>query len=168
MAALQFYEVDPDYIDYLNEDGGSQMMHNKQTNQRHSRKYIGIVLEIDGLKYVAPLSSFKPKHARMKPALDMFKIQQFGVININNMIPVCDEVIHKVIFKNLKDRKYADLLMEEYRIISKHQDLIRSKAERVYAHKLENGDETSLGRRCPDFKQLEKLCEEYREQLQEQ
>lgn len=168
MTALQFYEVDPDYIDYLNEDGGSQMMHNKQAHQKHSRKYIGIVLEIDGLKYVAPLSSFKPKHERMKPSVDMFKVNTLGVINLNNMIPVCDEVIHKVIIRNLKDYKYADLLMEEYRVINKYQDQICSKASRVYEHKLENGNKTRLGKRCPDFKQLEKLCEEYRKQLHEQ
>lgn len=52
------------------------------------RKYIGIVLEINGLSYFAPLSSFKQKHKKMKEGVDFIKIRDYAVININNMIPV--------------------------------------------------------------------------------
>ena len=51
-------------------------------------KYIGIVLQIDGMNYFAPLSSFKPKHTKMKELVDFIKIRNIAVINVNNMVPV--------------------------------------------------------------------------------
>lgn len=52
------------------------------------RKYIGVVFEINKFSYFAPLSSFKPKHKKMKESVDFIKIKDYAVIDINNMIPV--------------------------------------------------------------------------------
>ena len=43
--------------------------------------------------YFAPLSSPKVKHKNMKNVLDLIKINDgiYGVVNINNMIPVRDD-----------------------------------------------------------------------------
>ena len=38
--------------------------HNKRPEQQNERKYIGIILQVNGMDYFAPLSSYKPKHAR--------------------------------------------------------------------------------------------------------
>ena len=56
---------------------------------KNKRPYIGVLFEIDRKKYLAPLSSPKPKHLTMKNSLDFVKINQgkFGVINLNNMFP---------------------------------------------------------------------------------
>ena len=40
------------------------------------------------MKYFAPLSSYTPKHDKMKNGLDFIKIGNYAVININNMFPV--------------------------------------------------------------------------------
>lgn len=58
---IQFYEINPDYIDYL-ANFAPHIFHNKQKNQNNSRKYIGIVLSINNFDYFVPLSSFKEKH----------------------------------------------------------------------------------------------------------
>lgn len=47
--------------------------------------YIGIILEVKGIKYFAPLSSFKNKHKQMKEGVDFIKIKDYAVINLNNM-----------------------------------------------------------------------------------
>ncbi|MDE5719073.1 MAG: type III toxin-antitoxin system ToxN/AbiQ family toxin [Lachnospiraceae bacterium] len=52
------------------------------------RKYIGIVFEINKLSYFAPMFSFRSKHKKMKEGVDFVKIQDYAVININNMISV--------------------------------------------------------------------------------
>lgn len=46
------------------------------------------VFQINDMEYFAPLSSFKPKHEKMKEGLDFIKILRYAVINLNNMFPV--------------------------------------------------------------------------------
>lgn len=43
-------------------------------NKNEQRPYIGVILEIKGKTYYAPLSSPKPKHLKMKNSLDFRKI----------------------------------------------------------------------------------------------
>ena len=64
MADLEIYEIDSSYIEYLS-NFEEHLFKNKKITQDFSRKYIGIILEINGFKYFAPLSSFKPKHRRL-------------------------------------------------------------------------------------------------------
>ena len=87
MAGLSFYTVDERYIDYL-APYAPHLFHNAKKGQGHSRKYIGIVLEVNGFEYFAPLSSFKEKHRRMKNGLDFIKVGDYAVINLNCMFPV--------------------------------------------------------------------------------
>ena len=84
---IKIYEVNPKYIDYLI-PYASHLFQNKQFGQRNERKYIGIVLVVNGMNYFAPLSSFKTKHEKMKNGLDFIKIGDYAVININNMFPL--------------------------------------------------------------------------------
>ena len=62
---IKIYEVNPRYIDYLI-PFAPHLFQNKQPGQRNERKYIGIVLIVNGMNYFAPLSSFKAKHKKMK------------------------------------------------------------------------------------------------------
>lgn len=71
--AIKIYEVNLGYIDYL-VPYAPHLFHNKQIGQHNERKYVGIVLDINNMKYFAPLSSFKSKHEKMKNGLDFLKI----------------------------------------------------------------------------------------------
>lgn len=158
---LQIYEVSDEYIDYLCKHQ-PHMFHNANSSQLHNRKYVGVVLEINGFNYLAPLSSFKPKHEKMKKMVDMITIERYAVLNLNNMFPVPDDEYTRVIFsKFYKDPKYQSLLRSEYRIILDKQEKIRKQALTVYELKLKNGNKTGLAKRCNDFKKLEALCEAY-------
>lgn len=90
---MKFYEVDSRYIDYLL-PFAPHLFRNKQAGQQNERKYIGVVLEVNGMKYFAPLSSYKPKHEKMKNGLDFIKVGNYAVININNMFRFRKSVIH--------------------------------------------------------------------------
>ena len=59
-------------------------------NKKGKRPYVGVVLEIDGIKYYTPFTSPKEKHRKMKNTKDFRKINQgiYGAINFNNMIPL--------------------------------------------------------------------------------
>ena len=158
---ISLYEVAPKYIDYLL-PFAPHLFRNKAPGQHNERKFIGIVLEVNGFKYFAPLSSFKPKHETMKEGLDFIKLGRYSVINLNNMFPVPDGLFTYVNIANERDPHYRSLLMAEYRIIRVRQDLIKKNAAALYKHKVENGNNTPLAKRCNDFTALEKACLEYR------
>lgn len=86
MESLKIYEINANYIDYLL-PFAPHLFHNSKKGQANSRKYIGILLQVHGFDYFAPLSSFKPKHEKMKEGLDFIKIKHYSVINLNNMFP---------------------------------------------------------------------------------
>lgn len=90
MRGLKLYEVNPNYIKYLAQYQEHIFISDAD---KARRKYIGVLLQINDIKYFAPLSSFKAKHKKMKESVDFIKIHNYAVININNMIPVCFFII---------------------------------------------------------------------------
>lgn len=160
MDEIKIYEINSDYVDYL-VPSAPLLFHNKKPGQANERKYIGIVLSINGYNYFAPLSSFKTKHYKMKDGLDFLKIGNYAVINLNCMFPVPAYECSYVNFSTIKDAKYKTLLLAEYRIIKAMQDKIRKNAASLYKHKQTKGDTTALAKRCNDFTMLEGLCAKY-------
>lgn len=80
------------------------------------------------MNYFAPLSSYKPKHDKMKNCLDFLKIGNYAVININDMFPVPEGEYQYVHIPEIKNTQYQKLLMAEYRLIKKLQDRIKKNA----------------------------------------
>ena len=161
MGNIEFYEINEDYVNYLI-PYAPHLFHNKQKGQANERKYIGIVFEIHGMDYFAPLSSFKAKHQKMKESLDFLKVQNYAVINLNNMFPVPASERTYVNFNAVKDSRYKSLLLAEYRYIKSIHGKIRKNAAALYSHKLAKGDSTPLAKRCNDFALLETLCAKYK------
>lgn len=128
------------------------------------RPFVGILIEVNDIKYVAPLSSPKKKHLSMKNTIDFYKIDQgkLGVINFNNMIPVRDKYIIKVnpfemnIF-NEEDKKYIKLLNKQLTWINKTKnvDIIIKKATKIRQLYLENRLPKKIHDRCVNFRVLE-------------
>ena len=155
---IRIYEVKSEYIKYLS---NYQSHIFAQADGKDKRKYIGIVFEIKGLKYFAPLSSYKDKHKKMKEGVDFIKIKDYAVINLNNMIPVPVSQIVDIDINREKDPSYKYLLQAESREVNRQKNRIRKNAEIVYSHKKHNGNATPLAKRTNDFEVLEKLCKEY-------
>lgn len=157
---LKLYEINPEYIMYLSAYAPHLFL-NKQQGQKNERKFIGIILEVNGFQYFAPLSSFREKHKKMKDGIDFIKIKDYAVININNMFPVPTGEYNYVDISIEKDLQYKALLQAEYRIIKVQQKRIIKNAEIVYKHKILKSNQTLLAKRCNDFCELEKACENY-------
>ena len=134
--AIKLYEVNPKYIDYL-VPFAPHLFHNKKPGQSNERKYIGVILVVEGMNYFAPLSSYKPKHDKMKNSLDFIKIGNYAVVNINNMFPVPKGEYTYVNIKAVEN------------------------ALELYKHKIKNGNSTNLAKRCNDFCLLEEKCRQY-------
>ena len=55
---LKLYSLSDRYCNYLR-NFDNKIYQNKETDRKHSRKYLGIVLNINNLNYYIPLSSLK-------------------------------------------------------------------------------------------------------------
>ena len=161
MEKLLFYEIDEKYINYLS-NFSEHLFKNAKITQKHSRKFIGILFEINEIKYFAPLSSFKPKHKRLSETIDFIKIGDMAVINLNNMFPVPDGIFFPKNPNLETDLQYKNLLNNERRIIKQKTEQIINNARSVYNHKLTNDGKSKLSQRCNDFKLLEEKCREYK------
>lgn len=163
MNNIKLYEVSPAYIDYL-APHAPHLFRNKQAGQQNERKYIGVVLAINGVDYFAPLSSFKEKHRKMQEGLDFIKVKNYAVINLNNMFPVPAGQCSYVDISKERNPKYRLLLLAEYRYIKSIQKRIRKNAANLYHLKV-NGPVSPLTERCNDFTKLESLCQQYHRQM---
>ena len=161
MDNIKIYEVDAKYISYLSQFAPHLFL-NKQAGQQNERKYIGVVLSVNGMDYFAPLSSFKPKHNAMKDGIDFIKIKNYAVINLNNMFPIAPNTYSYVDISAVKNEKYKELLRAEYRYIKSIQERIRKNALTLYKLWLKDGNKTALGKRCNDFALLEDACKKYK------
>ena len=157
---LNLYEISPNYITYLS-SYAPHLFHNKKPGQKYERKYIGIVFEINGYNYFAPLSSFKDKHRKMNESIDFIKVKDYAVINLNNMFPVPRNERKYVDIRSERDPNYRSLLLAEYRFIKSIREKIRKNAQNLYKIKLKDGNSTSLSKRCNDFLLLEQVCKNY-------
>ena len=160
METIALYEIDPKYIDYLSQFE-EHLFKNKKISQTFTRKYVGVVLSINGFDYFVPLSSFKQKHKRLCDAVDFLKIGTYAVINLNNMFPAPRRLCTRVVISAISGEHYKSLVRAEYRIIRQKSALILANAKAVYDHKMTNDGKSRLAMRCNDFKLLEEKCREY-------
>ncbi len=163
-SKLNFYTIDPCYYEFLR-SFESRLMLAKDGKER--RPFIGIVLNVNGVKYCAPLSSPKQKHLTMKNSLDFHKIENgiYGAINFNNMFPVYDDVLRKIetqkfSLQTKEDFQYKNLLDNQLTWCNLNREIILKKAEKLY-RQLKISQNASLVARCCDFCLLEQKMKEY-------
>ena len=115
---MRLYHVSDTYIQYL-----KQFDERVPDNKNQKRPYVGIVVEVGGVTYYAPLSSPKPKHLKMKNGKDFRKINKgvYGAINFNNMIPVPVEELLLIDFNAIQDKQYRRLLQHQYEYIKEDE-----------------------------------------------
>lgn len=161
---MKFYHIKEDFITYLR-----QFDTKVSENKNQTRPYIGIVLEVNSVKYYAPFSSPKPKHKKMKNGKDFRKINNglYGAINFNNMIPVLDSALIEIDIANIADVKYRRLLQNQYNSIKADEKGILKTAENL--RKLIFDAETNLSahdkvikQRCCDLVLLEEKYIEWK------
>ena len=138
---MELVEISDTYTDYMKSFFGSVMMDSKKLYRTHTRKYLGIIFEIHGLKYFAPLSS--PKKADYsadgtirKSSVIVIRMEYSGVllgsIKLNNMLPVPETEITKYDVKDETDEQYKNLVLNELSWIEKHTDMILRSAKNLY------------------------------------
>ncbi|MDR2712035.1 MAG: type III toxin-antitoxin system ToxN/AbiQ family toxin [Clostridiales bacterium] len=165
---LSFSCADFAYCDYLRQTDPCVPY---TMDKKETRPFIGVVFEINGINYYAPLSSPKPKHLKMKNQMDFLKIEEgkWGAINFNNMIPIHQNSLSRVEMKVLptdtkEDKMYKDLLNNQLDWCNANQGAIVSRAARLYNIIVQGRGNLSLVARCCRFRENEsqyiKFCQE--------
>ncbi len=157
MERLKFYTVRPDYLKYLKLHD-PKIVDNLGPKQR--RPYIGILLKVNNLNYLAPLTSPKVKHLKMKDNLDFIRIDKgsLGAINLNNMFPVH---MRSITEKNLsleEDLTYKSLLENQLTWCNLKKIKIQNSALKLYENLNKYGENSRYYNRCCNFKLLEEKC----------
>lgn len=156
MCRLNFYEVDVLYTDFLREYGDNKIPFIRYG--KNDRFLCGILFEIDGMNYFAPISSFKqPQKSNI--IIKDHHGNDIGSIRFGYMFPVPLSLVRKKDF-SVKNQFYQRLLEEEYNFCSKNSQRIISKATHIYRNVKEKKDLT-LVKNCCDFDVLEQAYRNY-------
>lgn len=163
---FKFYHINEEYIKYLR-IFDSNVTDNSKENKKENRPYIGILIEVNNFKYLAPLSSKKAKFYSMKNNIDFIKINsgKEGAINLNNMLPVDSIFISEYNPTSEKDLDYKNLV--EKQLSWCNEEINKSKilkyAEKLYRLSQTNRLPKNIEKRCCNFKLLEEKNLEYLE-----
>ncbi|ART78727.1 hypothetical protein B4U37_21690 (plasmid) [Sutcliffiella horikoshii] len=150
--------IESSYLDFLRKTDK-----NVSTDPTKNRKFVGILFEVNGYIYCAPLTSPKPKHKKMSDKQpDIYKVDsgKLGLINLNNMIPVTESVIIRIDINKEPQEDYRNLMTKQMIHIRKDEDLIKKKANKLYKI-VGSGKQPKLNDRCCDFIELEKAAPGY-------
>ena len=173
MEKLKLYVIDVDYTKYLY-GFDNRVMFWDSDKYVTDRKYIGVVLNINGFDYFAPLSSPKEtdyfykdgeKHIRKNTIpivrLVTSKGELLGKIRLSNMIPVNQENLTLYDVNGEQDKKYQSLIFEELICIRKCKKEIIKNARVLYNQKVKGYSGIHYLDYTLDFKLLEAACTKY-------
>lgn len=161
--SLKLYYINGNYIKYLKLFDNH--IQNNYDNAKNKKPYVGIVLNVNGRNYFAPLTSPKDKHLKIKNSdPTTFKIRDnnkfYGSVLLNNMIPVTEDNVILFDIAEITDKNYKNILNREYEIISKHKEIISNKATVLYNAVISKSNAYFSKISC-DFEKLEMACDSY-------
>jgi len=154
--SLKFYDVDSDYINYL-KTFDRQI---PNMNYHTFNKFVcGVVLNINGFNYFAPVSHFIEQQRTNFLILD--KGRPISSIRFCFMFPVPPENLTLKDFSN-EPQTYLDLVNAEIRYCKDNSDIIFKKAMQIYKIGINRNHPAAY--LCCDFKLLELKQEEFQQQ----
>lgn len=172
---LNLYSISDEYVDYLRKFD-NKVYDNKEEIRVHTRKYLGVVLNINSFNYYIPFSSPKStdyidneRTKIRKSIIPIVRITEkdingnfklYGTLRISNMIPVPITEITPYFVQDEKDINYKNLILSELRFIRKNTRMIIKNANILYKQK-ENEENTTYIKNSLNFKLLESKCLEY-------
>lgn len=158
---MDFYYVSSDFINYLKDveinARGFTRVPNIEYDSNHNLKFfVGIVLQINKFKYLAPMSHFrtqKPNNVLVNITTDRINPIK-GSIRLNYMFPILDKYISKVEINQISDEKYKRLVNKELVFCKNNRNIIQSVALQTYLNVILKIDLDLVNNAC-DFQLLE-------------
>lgn len=172
---MKIYSIEDNYVKYLH-DFDTHVFLNTGTGYKHTRKYVGYVIEMNFCQYYIPMSSGKnsdyvfdvtgiktirPNSVPLIRMVDLAKNKLYGTLDIGNMIPVPRLSLIEYDVNAETDYDYKNLLLAEIEFVKSNQDLILRNAKIMYNLKTQNRIDIKFVNFAPDFCLLEEKCKEW-------
>lgn len=168
---LRWVNIPEDYLNYLRENGDTRIPYSDYGKDKF-KPFFGVLFTIGNYAYVTQISHPQRRHFTMTESPDFKKIfngrRLLCVVNLNYMFPVPVSQLEYIEYANIeKYRSFVDekeksqyiyLLRKELQIINTRG--IETAAKSVYDNKYLY-PESSVSKRCIDFRKLEKLADQY-------
>lgn len=149
---LKLYTIEDDYVSDVRTHIDDRVFANIDPSYIHSRKYLGVLFEINGFSYYAPLSSPKDSdyitikgHPVIRNSTHSIirmvetdlngKRHLLGTIKLSNMLPVPAEKLKIYNIDNEADTGYKNLVLKEIRFINRNKEMLISHAVSLYKEK---------------------------------
>ena len=179
MEQFKLYSVSDEYVEWLRKDFPN-VYSNKINSRTHTRKYLGVVLQIGQYNYYVPMSSPKDSDYQIAGANKVIKKsivpiirivvknsagekELKGTLRISHMIPVPESELELYDLENESDDTYKDLVQNEMIFIRKNREKIDSNAKLLYRQKIANDTTAGYVKSALDYKALEVLCDLFKE-----
>lgn len=132
---MKFYTVSVAYAQHLKEID-DKIPNVFDAAYKNPKAFIGVVLEVDGHKYLAPLTSKKSWHADVKSSSpNYFKLHEtgkpdndLGLINLKFMFPIIESEVTLIELDDMPDTKYKKMLYKQLQFIRVNSENIVKKA----------------------------------------
>ena len=123
--SVKFVRIDEEYTNYLH------YQCDERVQLKSARPHVGVLLNINGMSYFAPLEMPKPNHTTIKASIYLEKMNGglSGLIGLNNMIPVPKEVMKPINFRTVPNR---EAYLNQYQYCVRNQAALQRKAEKLY------------------------------------
>jgi len=159
---MQLVYVNSDYISYL------RGFDNRVRMNKSHRPYLGVVLDINGFQYFAPLESAKPgKRINTQLGYNVWDNPNtdddpISFLLLNDMIPVAKSCYTPINLDSEKQNnlmKYT-LLLAEVNYLRPRKEAIIKRAKKVYVNRTDKNI-LFFNKMCLDFKDLEVRLNDY-------
>ena len=178
MDEFKLYSVSDEYVEWLRKDYPN-VYSNKIDSRTHTRKYLGVVLQIEQYKYYIPMSSPKESDYQIagenkvikKSIVPIIRIvvknvngvkELKGTLRVSHMIPVPESELQLYDLDNEMDSTYKDLVQNEMIFIRKNREKIINNAKLMYKQKKANDITAGYVKSALDYQALERLCDLYK------
>ena len=179
MEQFKLYSVSDEYVEWLRKDFPN-VYSNKINSRTHTRKYLGVVLQVGKYNYYVPMSSPKDSDYQIAGANKVIKKsivpiirivvknsagekELKGTLRISHMIPVPESELELYDLENESDDTYKDLVQNEIIFIRKNREKIDSNAKLLYKQKIANDTTAGYVKSALDYQALEVLCDLFKE-----
>ena len=177
MEEFKLYSVSDKYVEWLRKDFPN-VYSNKIDARTHTRKYLGVVLQIGKYSYYIPMSSPKDSDYQIagknkvikKSIVPIIRIvvknvagekELKGTLRISHMIPVPASELVLYDLENESDSTYKDLVQNEMIFIRKNREKIAANAKLIYKQKAANDTTAGYVKSALDYQALEALCDSF-------
>jgi len=175
MEQFKLYSVSDEYVEWLRKDFPN-VYSNRIDSRTHTRKYLGVVLQIGRYSYYVPMSSPKDSDYQVagtnkvikKSIVPIIRIVEKtasgekelkGTLRISHMIPVPKSELELYDLENETDSTYKDLVQKEMIFIRKNREKIDSNVKLLYKQKVSNDTTAGYVKSALSYQALEVLCD---------